>query len=109
MVSEYRPCTPRITTGVPRKPRPLDGMLRAPVKGSARPPGRHPNSHFCDERMLEMKRFNAADGFTLLELLIVIAVTGVLLGSTVMVASNVVSQSRADAATVSAVNTLWLA
>ena len=59
--------------------------------------------------MLEMKRLHAAEGFTLLELLIVIAVTGILLGSTVMVASSVVSQSRADAATVSVVNTLSLA
>jgi len=60
--------------------------------GNARLPGRHPNSHFCDGRMLEMKRLHAAEGFTLLELLIVIAVTGILLGSTVMVASSVVSQ-----------------
>ena len=60
-------------------------------------------------RMLEMKRLHAAEGFTLLELLIVIAVTGILLGSTVMVASTVMSQSRADAATVSVVNTLSLA
>jgi prepilin-type N-terminal cleavage/methylation domain-containing protein len=56
--------------------------------------------------MREMKRLYAADGFTLLELMVVIAITGILLGSTVMVASSVMSQSRADAATVAVVNTL---
>ena len=59
--------------------------------------------------MFEMKRFHAAEGFTLLELMIVVAITGILLGSTVMVASTVMSQSRADAATVSVINTLSLA
>jgi prepilin-type N-terminal cleavage/methylation domain-containing protein len=56
-----------------------------------------------------MRRFYADAGFTMLELMIVVAITGILLGSTVMVAGSVVSQSRADAATVAVVNALSVA
>jgi prepilin-type N-terminal cleavage/methylation domain-containing protein len=56
-----------------------------------------------------MKRLHAAAGFTLLELTVVIGITGVLLGSTVMVASGLVSQSRADGATVAVANALSVA